>query len=602
MTELFLQVVNRSISASWLVLAVLILRVLLRRSPKWIRVLLWGMVGVRLVCPFSLESVWSLVPSAQTISPTLLTDSTPTVHTGFPTLNQTINPVLSQAAATTPDATPNLLEIWLPTLAVLWVMGMAIGLGYAAVGYLRLRRQLSSAVEVEDHIFQSSAAHVPFVLGLFHPNIYLPLSMDRDTLAHVVAHEQAHVKRRDHWWKALGFLLLCIHWFNPLAWVAYAVFCRDVELACDEAVVKHLDRQARADYSQALLLCSVGRACWTAGPLCFGEVGVKQRVKAVLRYQRPTLVAVAASLLVCVLVGAAFLTNPLASRVLPMSGNKIDDLDPQWIVDEIAAMEKLSNSSALHVSTTSFEFFLTPEFEIRKSAVIPFFYIQDQQIYDAQLKLSADEGIYSVIPPTPGSWQDRFYNLYIYLQALKHLPQEEIRRLSPDADLYCVTLVDSAATNSNARSISYTDQGAGSIDGWYIHLQVQPFYENEDSGYHGTGDDIIDLFYGDESRTTVGTYVGTDTPGTLLANDSPSGLDSPYLHLGSDGTFQRSYSLLSSFATVGLYEQTDDTLTLYTNEGRNAYVFRKAGDTLVYAPDASTPSQAFSLEDWAFLP
>ena len=600
MTELFLRVVNLSIAASWLVLAVLLLRLILRRSPKWISMLLWGLVGIRLICPLSLESVWSLIPSAQTISPTILTDSTPTVHTGFPTLNQSINPVLSQAVSSAPDAAPNLLEIWLPVLAVLWFLGMAALLAWSVLRYLRLRRDLETAVWLEDNLYQSGAVRSPFVLGLRHPRIYLPFSLDGDTLAHVVAHERTHLARRDHWWKALGFVLLCVHWFNPLMWVAYGMFCRDVELACDEAVVKNLEPKQRADYSQALLLCSVGHTAWTASPLCFGEVSVKQRVKAVLRYRRPTLVAVSASVLVCVLVGVAFLTNPLASRSLPMSGDRIADLDPQWMVDEIAAMEGLSDGSVLQVSTTSFEFFLTPEFEIRKSAVIPFFYVQDQQIYDAQLKLSADEGTYSVTTPSPGPWRDRFYNLYIYLQALKHLPQEEIRHLSPNADLYCVTLVDSAAANSDERSVSYTDHGVQTLDGWYIHLRVQPFYEKEDSGYHGTGEDVIDLFYGDESRTTQGSYVGTDTPGTLAANASPSGLDSPYLHLGSDGTFWWSYSMASSFATTGLYEETEDTLTLYTNQGRYAYVFRKEGDTLVYAPDAST--HHLPLEDWAYLP
>ena len=600
MTELFLRVVNLSIAASWLVLAVLLLRLILRRSPKWISMLLWGLVGVRLVCPFSLESVWSLIPSAQTISPTILTDSTPTVHTGFPTLNQSINPVLSQAVSSAPDAAPNLLEIWLPVLAVLWFLGMAALLAWSVLRYLRLRRDLETAVWLEDNLYQSGAVRSPFVLGLSHPRIYLPFSLDGDTLAHVVAHERTHLARRDHWWKALGFVLLCVHWFNPLMWVAYGMFCRDVELACDEAVVKNLEPKQRADYSQALLLCSVGHTAWTASPLCFGEVSVKQRVKAVLRYRRPTFLAVTASALVCILVGVSFLTNPLASRSLPMSGDRIADLDPQWMVDEIAAMEGLHDGSALQVSTTSFEFFLTPEFQIRKSAVIPFFYVQNQEIYDAQLKLSADEGTYSVTTPTPGPWRDRFYNLYIYLQALKHLPQEEIRRLSPDADLYCVTLVDSAAANSDERSVSYTDHGVQTLDGWYLHLQVQPFYEKEDSGYHGTGEDVIDLFYGDESRTTQGSYVGTDTPGTLAANASPSGLDSPYLHLGSDGTFWWSYSMASSFATTGLYEETEDTLTLYTNQGRYAYVFRKEGDTLVYDPDAST--HHLPLEDWAYLP
>lgn len=601
MTEVFLHVVNLSISASWLILAVLLARLVMKHAPRWAHVLLWGLVGIRLVCPISLESVWSLVPSGQTVSPTLLTDSTPTVQTGFPTLNQAINPALSQAAAATPDATPNLLEIWLPTLAVLWVLGVAVGLGYAALGYLRLRRQLSSAVELEDHIFQSSAAHVPFVLGLIHPNIYLPYSMDPDTLAHVIAHEQAHLKRRDHWWKALGFLLLCIHWFNPLVWVAYGAFCRDVELACDEAVVKHLDNQARADYSQALLLCSVGCASWKAGPLCFGEVGVKQRVKAVLRYRRPALTTVAASVLLCALVGVAFLTNPISNRSFPMDGNRVSDLNPQWIVDEITAMEGLKDGTALCVNGSQ-TVYLTPNFEIRNSGEVTFFYVQKQQTYRAQLKMSPGENAYSLTSPTSWPWQNTVFSLQSYLDALKYLPQEEIRLLAPGADLYSVTMVESGTPDDWDRTITYTPQGTEAIDGWDIHLQIQPCYKNEDGAYHGLGEDIIHLFYGGESSVPAGTYVGTDIPGTLAANDFPGGLDSPYLSLSNNGTFFWSPALISSAATIGLYEQTDDGVILYTNEGRNAYVFRKVGDTLVYDPDASTPAQTFSLEDWAFLP
>lgn len=601
MTELFLHVVNLSISASWFIWAVLLARVVMRRAPKWTHVLLWGLVGIRLILPIRLESIWSLIPSAQTISPTLMTDPTPTVQTGFPTLNHTINPALSQAVAATPDATPNLLEICLPTLALLWALGIVVGLGYAAVGYLHLRRRLSTAVELENHIFQSPAAHVPFVLGLVHPNIYLPLSMDPDTLSHVIAHEQAHLKRRDHWWKVLGFLLLCIHWFNPLVWVAYGAFCRDIELACDEAVVKHLDHQARADYSQALLLCSVGHVSWKAGPLCFGEVGVKQRVKAALRYRRPTLVVVIASVLVCALVGVAFLTNPIPSRSFPMQGHNVADLDPQEITNQITHLEGLQHPTMLSVNTNQFEVLLDADFQWESSSSVRFFYTQHHQTYDAQLRINLEDGTYDITQPTTYPKQDTVYDLRTYLEALKYLPQKEIRQLAPDAQRYMIRHV-SEGTPDGDRTITYTPQGSETIGGWYIHLQIQPLCENEDGEYHGTGADIIDLFYGEKSRIPAGTYVGTDIPGTLVANDDPAGLDSPYLHLGSDGTFFWSPSLISSAATIGPYEQTGNTLILYTNEGRNSYAFRKVGDTLVYDPDASTPSQRFSLEDWAFLP
>ena len=270
MTELFLHVVNGSISASWLVLAVLLARLVLKRAPKWAHVLLWGSVGVRLIFPFSLESALSLIPSAETISPTILTDATPRVYTGFPNLNQSINPVLTQAAASAPDAAPNLLEIWLPVLAVLWFFGVAALLGWSAVSYLRLRRRVATAVRLEDNLYQSDTVLSPFVLGLMHPRIYLPFCLDQDTMHHVVAHERAHIQRRDHWWKPLGFVLLSVYWFNPLLWLAYLLLCRDIELACDEKVVRGMEPHQRADYSQALLSCSVRRPAIAACPLAFG--------------------------------------------------------------------------------------------------------------------------------------------------------------------------------------------------------------------------------------------------------------------------------------------------------------------------------------------
>ena len=600
MSESFLHVVNLNISASWLILSVLVLRMVLSRSPKWVRVLLWGLVGVRLVCLFSLKSAWSLIPSAQTISPTILTDPTPTIHTGFPTLNQTINPVLSQATATGPEAAPNLLEIWIPVLAVLWVMGAAALLGYAAIRYLRLYQMVQEGVQIQPHIFQCQRVSSPFVMGVFRPRIYLPYGLDDATRSAVIAHEQAHIQRRDHWWKLLGYVLLCVHWFNPLMWVAYVLLCRDIELACDEKVVKSLSREERADYSQALLTCSVHHVTLAACPLAFGEVGVKQRVKAVLRYRRPTLLVITASVLVCALVGVCFLSNPLTSRKFPMQGTSISDLAPQQMVDQIADIAGLNDGSVLCVNADQFELLLTSDFQFQGDGAIRFFYVQQQQTHSAQLRLFVDEGQYFVTSPQVWPWQTSIYNLQIYLEALKYLPQEEIRRLSPEADGYMVVQTEEGIPDGSERSITYTNQGAGSIDGWYLHLAIQPMHKDGSGGYQGSGAEIIHLFYGDESRTTLATYVGTDTPGTLAANDSPTGLDSPYLHLGSDGTFCWSPSILMSYAATGPYEQTQDTVTLYTNEGRFAYVFRKEDDTLIYDPDAST--QHLPLEDWMALP
>ncbi len=310
MSELFLKIVNMSISAGWLVIAVLALRLCLKKAPKWVSVLLWGIVAVRLVFPFSVESALSLIPSAQTVSPTIMTEQTPSIQTGVPAINRVVNPVIGSSLAPEPGASANPLQIWIPVLATVWIIVAVAFLLYAAVSYRRLRRKVSEAVILRDNIYQSENAGSPFVLGLIKPKIYLSYNMDSRELAHVVAHEQAHILRRDYWWKPLGFLLLTIHWFNPLMWLSYVLLCRDIELACDEKVIKELDCEQRANYTQALLACSVNHRRITACPLAFGEVGVKERVRSVMNYRRPSLWIVAAAVIICAAVAVCFLTNP----------------------------------------------------------------------------------------------------------------------------------------------------------------------------------------------------------------------------------------------------------------------------------------------------
>ena len=310
MAEIFLQIINMSISASYIVLAVLLLRFLLKKAPKWIMVVLWGMVAVRLVCPFSFESVLSLIPRPKVVTPTIMTDEVPTINTGITVLNSTINPVISGSAAPTPGASVNPLQIWIPILTAIWIAGMVILLIYAVISYARVKRTIGTAVLYRDAIYQSENVVSPFVLGILKPKIYLPFHINEKDREHVIAHEMAHVRRKDHLWKPLGFLLLTIHWFNPLMWLGYVFLCRDIELACDEKVIRELDHDARADYSQALLTCSVNRRMIAACPLSFGEVGVKSRVRSVLNYKKPAFWVMIVAVMACIVVAICFLTNP----------------------------------------------------------------------------------------------------------------------------------------------------------------------------------------------------------------------------------------------------------------------------------------------------
>ena len=322
MSELFLKIVNMSISASWVVIAVLTLRFCLKKAPKWVNVLLWGIVAARMVFPFSIESVLSLIPSAETISPTVMMEQTPSVQTGVPALNHVINPVISSSFTPAPGASANPLQIWIPVLTGIWLFGIAALFLYSAVSYWRLHRKVCEAVILRGNIYQSEKVCSPFVLGIIKPKIYLPYHMDSREMDHVIAHEQTHIRRKDHWWKPLGFLLLTIHWFNPLMWLSYILLCRDIELACDEKVIREMGNEQRADYTQALVACSVNRRVIAACPLAFGEVGVKERVKSVMNYKKPAFWIVLASVIVCAMIAVCFLTNPIGFQ-FDVSANTI---------------------------------------------------------------------------------------------------------------------------------------------------------------------------------------------------------------------------------------------------------------------------------------
>ena len=328
MSELFLEIVNRSIAASWIVIAVLILRFCLKKAPKWVNVLLWGIVAVRLIFPFSIESALSLIPSAETVSPSIMMETAPSVQTGVPALDQVINPVIDHSLSPAPGASANPLQIWIPVLTVIWLLGVAALFLYSAVSYRRLRRRVCEAVILRDNIYQSENVCFPFVLGIIRPKIYLPYHMDKREMDHVIAHEQAHIRRGDHWWKPLAFLLLTVHWFNPLLWLGYILLCRDIELACDEKVIREMGSEQRADYTQALVSCSVSRRSIAACPLAFGEVGIKERVKSVMNYKKPAFWIVLASVVVCAVAAVCFLTDPKPERSSPSVGDNVSGLGP----------------------------------------------------------------------------------------------------------------------------------------------------------------------------------------------------------------------------------------------------------------------------------
>ena len=310
MEAVFIKVLNMSISAGWLILAVMLLRLLLKKAPKWISVVLWGLVGLRLVFPFSLQSVLSLIPSAEVVSPSIGYAQHPEINSGVSVIDNAVNPTLGTSLAATPMNSVNPMQIILYLGGLVWVGGIVILLLYGLISYLRLRRKVTEAIPYEKNTWLCDQVKTPFILGVFRPRIYLPSGLNEKETAYVLAHERAHLKRKDHLWKPLGFLLLTVYWFNPLVWVAYILLCRDIEAACDEKVISDMAMAEKKAYANALVSCSMQRRLILACPLAFGEVGVKERVKGVLNYRKPAFWIIVAALIACAVIAVCFLTNP----------------------------------------------------------------------------------------------------------------------------------------------------------------------------------------------------------------------------------------------------------------------------------------------------
>ncbi len=320
MEELFLNFLNMSITAGWIVLVLVLVRPLLKKAPKWITCALWGLVALRLLLPFSVESAISLIPSTETVPPEAIYQTEPQIHSGITVLNSAVNPILAEHFSASGSETQSVLgakvypfEGLVRVLGFLWLAGAAAMLLYMLFSFLSLRIRLREAVKDEEGCYLSDKVESPFIFGIVNPRIYLPTALSDEDKGHVLAHERAHLKRKDHLIKPFAFFLLSFYWFNPLLWLAYLLLCRDIEAACDEKVIRHLDAEGKKGYSSALLHCSIGKKgsrTLSACPLAFGETGVKSRIKSVLSYKKPALWVLIGALLISLLLTGCLLTDP----------------------------------------------------------------------------------------------------------------------------------------------------------------------------------------------------------------------------------------------------------------------------------------------------
>ena len=423
MSRIFSTLLTMSIGAAWLILIVILLRLLLKQAPKWVNCVLWGFVGLRLVCPFVPESRFSLMPGAFRMqnrygSAADLTLAQTPVSGGK--LSQTVVDGAGAAGLTgiqtgAGTVTTGFRGEWIQQIlsvgSILWLIGVIVLLGYAVYSYLRVRRQVSEAVWLRENFWVCDQVKSPFILGLLSPRIYLSSSMEEAQLPYVIAHEQAHLRRGDQWWKPLGFVLLMVHWYNPFVWVAYILFCRDLELACDESAVRDLTLEERKSYSYALLSCSMQRRLVTVCPLAFGEVGVKKRVKEILNYKKPSFWILLAAVVVCVIVAVCFLTDPKDQTTVVLTneaGNSEADAEAEDAVQAAEAAKQQEALSAVQAQQES----LAAELDAAKQENTAWIYLENSSYvgyfaakgYVAYAQMEMDGT--SILLVSDGSYQD----------------------------------------------------------------------------------------------------------------------------------------------------------------------------------------------------
>lgn len=347
--RIFSALLNRAVAATLLILAVCVYRALSPKAPKWTRLFLWVLAGLRLCLPFSIRSAWSLVPSEKILDyETAQYAAKPEITSGIAALNRAVNPAFGESFAATPAASINPLQVWMHLAGIVWAVGVLALLLAALVSVWKLRRRVQASIELTKGVRLCDAIDTPFLLGLFRPTVYLPSQLSQQERDVVLAHEAAHKTHGDCIWKLLGYGILCAYWFYPPVWLGYALFCRDLELACDERAVKRLSLEEKKRYASVLLSCSVPCGSFPVCPLVFGEVGVKERVKRVLD-KKPAKALIALALAVCLVIGVCFLTAKQDEQIYGLSAGS-------YVMDEADAVQILPSRVTFRMSGSRHEF------------------------------------------------------------------------------------------------------------------------------------------------------------------------------------------------------------------------------------------------------
>lgn len=652
MEAVFLKLFNMSIAASFMIFAVVPLRALLKKAPKALRPVLWALVGIRLICPFSLESALSLIPSAQTIPDTVLSGLSFSVQTGFEGVDTRVNAELADRyfeGVTVPTNTG--LHVT-ALLSVIWVIGIFALAVYAVVSYIKLRKQTAEAIPYRENIYLCDRIPSPFILGTVKPRIFLPASINEADIPYVLAHEQAHLKRRDHLWKPLGFLLLSIYWFNPLIWIAYILLCRDIELACDEKVVKAMGTECKKPYAEALINCSVSQKRISACPVAFGETDVKGRIQSVLHYKKPAFWVILVAVLTCVAVAVCFLTVPkriqlielgaisgepqsvtvviegetyeIPDRSIPFVRNFFDQVSVGRtpITHRRDSERDKTNTVIFHFDSGDIGYYfnedctelwvddtIKPSLTHRvkdPQAVRQFFENRDNDFLPAELEglsLKATAADFSSdVPYLEVEWmnttkQDLIFGESYCIYREKDGTWERLE--FPENYGFNLMAIMLPANSSRTHTYQF----------WGLDIAHPGKYRLESGCFKEIADGDTD--YRQEYTVHLDFELIENTDGGLSYKSLTNSVDAEQLYICKDSVdpiaprftlspntnqFQFSYSAYSSYLPYGTYDLTDGTLTLRTNDGKNVYVFHAQENGFVFdaAQSSKIPQYKYS--------
>ncbi len=535
MNTFFLDILNMSFTASIAVIAVVILRIALKRAPKWITAMLWCVVAVRLICPISVESMLSIIPSSEPLPSEIITANSFNINTGIGIIDRPVNEYLDTHyydGVTVPaDSATGILQ----TFSIIWLCGVAAMLIYAAASYIKMRLTVREAVKLDGNIYSCDSVETPFILGLIMPRIYLPSSISDADAEYVIRHEKAHIKRLDHIIKPFGFMLLSAYWFNPLLWVAYILLCRDIELACDERVIKQSGEDIKAPYSEALINCALPRRIIAACPLAFGEIGVKSRVKSVLNYKKPAFWIIIAAVIAIIISSVCLLTNPVHTKIENIEG--------------------LSLSSA---HEAAYIVYLTVDGQSYKSAPASI----DRELIKELLQLEVSQR-----PASQDRSEDRAAPNRIVLADEHTLAKSILSSLSGTQICFNTDFTEVFINNEVKPTLSYKVLNSKKAKRMFSELQ------NKITEFRRNTSQSVSLYrYSYKKSNSIGNEI--DNAEIILDKEN--------------GTYQFNYSLLSSHIANGNYEETDSELILHDDKDVK-YTFIKSGSDLIF--DAAKSSQ-----------